>query len=621
MKYITILFLLQAVCGFSQPDRWQQKVDYSMEIDFDVDKHQFKGKQKLKYTNNSPDTLNRIFYHLFFNAFQPGSMMDVRSRTIVDPDKRVMDRIFHLKADEIGYQIIDELKQDGQNLKYSAEGTILEVDLAKPLLPGKSTTLEMKFNAQVPVQIRRSGRDNFEGISYSMAQWYPKLCEYDYQGWHAHPYVGREFHGVWGDYKVKIKIDRSYTVAAGGLIKNPEKMGHGYSDKDTKKRKFLQKKKLTWEFEANNVHDFMWAADPDYTHVSKLTDNGILLHYFYQKDDGISENWENLHVAMNEAIKFMNKNYGEYPYPMYAFIQGGDGGMEYAMGTLMEGGREYRKLVGLAIHEWMHSWYQMVLGSNEALYPWMDEGFTSFATAEVMEYLKTKNLVPGRIFDNAHTARIRGFARLAANGEDEAMSTHADHYTNNKAHGIGAYTKGAVFLAQLEYIIGKRDFRSGLLRYYNEWKFKHPNPNDFIRVMEKESGIELDWYKEYWVNTTHTIDYSVDAIELKNGHVQINLKKLGYMPMPLDIQIKLKDGSVKNYNIPLRIMRGEKSGDSFSGTLLADWPWTNTDYAINTTFKLEDIESVTIDPDNRMSDINIYNNTLSRIEPEMGEQE
>lgn len=240
----------------------------------------------------------------------------MRDHTINDPDPRVMDRISNLTEEEIGYHKIETLTQDGNPVKFHIEGTILEVDLAKAILPGQTTQLDMTFNSQVPEQIRRSGRNNKEGISFSMAQWYPKLCEYDYQGWHANPYIGREFHGVWGDFNVKIKIDRKYTVGATGLVQNPKKMGHGYSDKNTKKRGLFGKKKLTWEFVAENVHDFVWAADPDYTHLVKTTDAGTELHYFFQDNEATHENWNRLHDAMNVAEGFMNERYGSIHIPL-----------------------------------------------------------------------------------------------------------------------------------------------------------------------------------------------------------------------------------------------------------------------------------------------------------------
>ncbi|HEY9116358.1 MAG TPA: M1 family peptidase, partial [Roseivirga sp.] len=195
---IAMLFLFSASLALAQEkatrkdsERWQQYAKYKMDIDMDVKTNRFTGVQKIEYTNNSPDELNKVFYHLYFNAFQPGSMMDVRSRTIQDPDRRVRDRISKLSPDEIGYQKIMSLKQNGKDVKYNMEGTVLEVSLNEPIKPGQKVTFDMNFEAQVPIQIRRTGRDNAEGVRYTMTQWFPKLAEYDYQGWHADEYIGR----------------------------------------------------------------------------------------------------------------------------------------------------------------------------------------------------------------------------------------------------------------------------------------------------------------------------------------------------------------------------------------------------------------------------------------------
>src|SRR5690606_2926227 len=189
---------------------WQQHADYTMTIDMNVNNYQYNGEQKLVYTNNSPDVLNKVYYHLYFNAFQPGSEMDVRSRTIADPDSRVGDRISKLQPNEIGYINVTSLKQNGSSVKHKTTGTILEVMLNSPIQPGEKVTFDMVFDAQVPIQIRRSGRNSSEGVALSMTQWYPKLAEYDFEGWHANPYIGREFHGVWGNFDVTLKIDKNY---------------------------------------------------------------------------------------------------------------------------------------------------------------------------------------------------------------------------------------------------------------------------------------------------------------------------------------------------------------------------------------------------------------------------
>ncbi|MEL7005394.1 MAG: M1 family metallopeptidase [Bacteroidota bacterium] len=432
MKYFkSILFgclCLISAYGFAQPKSqgyWQQHVNYEMEIDMDVNTHRFTGKQKLVYTNNSPDTLTKAYYHLYFNAFQPGSMMDVRSLNIADPDGRVGSRISKLNEDEIGYQHINSLKQNGKTASYKIEGTILSVILPEPILPGGKATFEMDFDGQVPIQIRRSGRDNAEGISYSMSQWYPKLAEYDYLGWHTNPYIGREFHGVWGDFDVKITIDPNYVIGGTGYLQNPNKIGHGYQ----KEGKTVAKstKPLTWHFVAPNVHDFMWAADPDYTHTKIDGPNGTTLHFFYQKNASTEENWGKLPAMMAKAMEFMNTNFGVYPYKQYSFVQGGDGGMEYPMSTLITGNRNFNSLLGVSVHEMIHSWFQGALATNESLYPWIDEGFTSYASSATMTHLLNPNAT-----GNIHLGSHRGYHFMANSGKEEPLATHADHYHTNQ---------------------------------------------------------------------------------------------------------------------------------------------------------------------------------------------
>ena len=615
MKRILLFFLILTLplLTIAQTERWQQRAEYTMEIDFNVKKHRYKGKQTLIYYNNSPDVLNKVFYHLYFNAFQPGSMMDIRSQTISDPDRRVASRISKLKPDEIGYQKIKWLKHNGKKVSFKQVGTILEVKLDKAIPPNEKAEFEMKWVAQVPVQIRRSGRDNKEGIDYSMTQWYPKMCEYDYQGWHANPYVGREFYGIWGDFDVKISIDRDYIIGGTGILQNPNEIGYGYEKKGTKINR-AKSKKLEWHFIGKNIHDFAWAADPDYTHTSLETKEGTTLHFLYQKNENTEEVWARLPTIMDKALSFMNKKYGKYPYSDYTFIQGGDGGMEYPMTTLITGNRSLGSLVGVSVHEFFHSWYQMVLGTNESLYPWMDEGFTSYASAITMNYLKEKALLPGASpVDNPLINSCRGYANFAQSGNEEALSTHADHYTTNSAYSVASYVKGAVFLYQLQYIIGKKAFDQGLLEYFNQWKFKHPNPNDFIRIMEKTSGLELDWYKEYMVYTTHTIDYAIESVKADGSDTKVTLRRVGKMPMPLDIRVTEANGKQTIYYIPLQMMRGEKIHEgTLDREVLEDWPWTNPEYEFEIPCKFKKVVKIEIDPHHGMAETEIDNNIYEK---------
>lgn len=593
-----LIFTSITTFGYTQ-SYWQQQVDYQMDINFDVEANQFSGTQSLTYVNNSPDTLKKVFYHLYFNAFQPGSMMDVRSRSIEDPDSRVTDRISKLDETEIGYQKVISLSQNGKPVKTLVEGTVLEVDLAEPILPGATSTLKMEFQGQVPLQIRRSGRDNAEGIEYSMAQWYPKLAEYDENGWHPDPYIAREFYAPWGDFKVNITIDKDYVLAGTGILSNPNEIGYGYEDEgvDVKRKG----KTLTWEFEAENVHDFVWAADPDYTHTMAQVPNGPMLHFFYQKGSG-TDAWEELPDLAVKGFQFIGENFGEYPYPHYSIIQGGDGGMEYPMATLITGQRSLQSLIGVTIHEGLHSWYQGLLATNESYYAWMDEGFTTYASAETLAH----------IFEGTNRTQSRNFrtyVNLANSGKEEALSTHSDHFSTNMAYGRGSYNKGAVALAQMNYIIGKVKTASALKKYYYQWRFKHPDALDWIRVFEKESGLVLDWYYDYWVNTTHTIDYAIDKVEEKDMMTEITLWRRGKMPMPMDVYVTFTDGSKKLFYAPLAMMRGEKENDTeLERVQLPDWSWTSPTYQFSIDAPMDQIQSIEIDESGYLADINRDNN-------------
>jgi len=600
--FFTIILNIHSAQAQSSDGYWQQHVNYIMDLDMNVQNYQYRGKQTLVYTNNSPDTLQQVFYHLYFNAFQPGSEMDVRSRTIRDADSRVADRISKLLPDEIGFLKVANLKQDGIAIQAKTIGTILQVPLASPILPGTTTTFTLDFNGQVPVQIRRSGRNNAEGVALSMTQWFPKLVEYDFEGWHPDSYIAREFHGVWGDFDVTINIDKTYTVGASGYLQNPNEIGHGYQDAGVTPPK-VKGDKLKWHFIAPQVHDFAWAADPEYIHDTYPGPNGVTLHFLYKNKPGIIDNWKKLQPDTAAFMKFYNKHVGNYPYNQYSVIQGGDGGMEYAMLTLITGERKYESLAGVTAHELAHSWFQHVLASNESKNEWMDEGFTTYISTEA------ENVVLNENKSNPHQGSYRGYVRLATSGLEKPQTTHADRYETNFAYGIAAYSKGAIFLEQLGYVIGKENLAKTLRRYYNDFKFKHPAPNDIMRVAEKVSGIQLDWYLTDWTKTTNTIDYAVKEVNKLEGKTTVTLSRIGLMPMPIDLQVAFDDGSTANYYIPLRMMFGQKPTEGILRTVLPDWAWAYPEY----TFDIDSnktIQKVVIDASERMADINRENNVF-----------
>jgi len=618
-----IVFLSLALVGMAnvhaQSGYWQQHVDYKMDVTMDTKTYRYKGKQELVYTNNSPDTLRRVFYHLYPNAFQPGSEMDMRLRNIKDPDGRMVtkikgadgkevkeSRIKNLKPNEIGFLKISNFKQDGVSAAVKEVETILEVTLAKPLLPGAKTTFTLDFDGQVPVQIRRSGRNNAEGVELSMSQWYPKLAEYDFEGWHADPYIAREFHGVWGNFDVKITIDKDYVLGGSGYLQNKNEIGHGYQDSgvtvDHKK-----KKALTWHFVAPNVHDFTWAADKNYIHDIAQVPGGATLHFLYKNNPKIIENWKNLQPLTVKLMQYYNDIVGKYPYDQYSVIQGGDGGMEYAMCTLILGEGTFEGLVGVTAHEMGHSWFQHVLASNESKHGWMDEGFTSFIEDLGMNELsaeKRANPFGG----------YAGYYSMATSGKEQPQGTHADRFDENRVYSITSYSKGELFLSQLIYVIGKENLMKTIKKYYNDFKFKHPTPNDIKRTAEKVSGANLDWYLTDWTLTTNTIDYGITNVAESSGKTSVSLKRIGRMPMPIDIVVEYTDGTKEGFYIPLRMMSFTKDNPypEIKRTVLQDWAWGNPDYEFTIQKPKSAIKSITIDPSGLMADVkqsdNIYKN-------------
>lgn len=611
-KYSYLLFLIPLVLAscksseyisaqalLSNSNYWQQHVDYTMEVDMNVDNYRYRGRQTLVYTNNSPDVLTRVYYHLYFNAFQPGSEMDVRSLTISDPDPRVRDRISKLKADEIGYIHVSSLKQNGKLLNYETVGTILEVELDKPIQPGEKVKFYMEFDAQVPLQIRRAGRNGRENVALSMAQWYPKMAEYDFEGWHADPYIGREFYGVWGDFDVKITIDKDYVLGGTGYLQNPNEIGHGY---ETGEKERPKGERLTWHFKAPNVHDFAWAADPDYVHDKLQVPNGPMLHFFYKNNPEFNEGWKKLQPKTVELMQYYSENIGKYPYAQYSVIQAGDGGMEYGMCTFITGNRRLGSLIGVTAHELAHSWFQFILASNESKHEWMDEGFTSYISGLAMNEVMDQNK------ENTSIGSYNSYIYLAQSGNEQPQTTHSDRYKYNRVFGISAYSKGEVFLAQLGYIIGEKNLKKTIKKYYTDFAFKHPRPIDIIRTAEKVSDLELDWYLTDWTQTTNTIDYGIKNVQENDGKTTMELERIGLMPMPIDLEITFTDGTKELFYIPLQMMRGEKPAES-PRTTLKDWAWAYPTYSFEINKPKSKILTVTIDPKNLMADVNKENNT------------
>jgi hypothetical protein len=582
-----LTFLTASIWGQKNGHYWQQRVDYKMSVELNDANHQFNGHSVIEYYNNSPEDLQEIFVHLYFNAFQPGSDMDTRSLWIEDPDSRVGARISKLTPEETGQLHLTKVNVQKKDCYVEEMGTIAKIHLDKPIPAGKKVKIEMDWMGQVPIQIRRSGRNSAEGVDYSMSQWFPKISGFDKDGWHPNPYIAREFYGEYGNYTVDITTQKDFVLAGSGEIK-----------KET-----ITDNKKTTQFVANNVHDFMWAADKDYQHDQIVLKDGLKVNFYYLKNQGLEENWKKLENFTPQIFEYMNSHFGQYPYSVFSIIQGGDGGMEYPMATLITGKRKVGSLVGVTAHELAHSWYQGILGFNESLYFWMDEGFTNFSSDEVMD----------RIFPNpanpVHVDAVSGYIALATSGKEEPMTTHADHFNTNFAYSLAAYSKGQTYLYQLKGMVGDEKFYHGMQTFFNQYKFKHPTPADFLRVFEKENDMVLDWYNEYFVNTTKSIDYAVDSTLSHFNTNTVVLNRIGSMPMPVEVEIETVDGKFEYWYISLDLMRNSaypQKASEIQWISAPAWNWVKTNYTITTK---QPIKKVTIDPYRKIADLHRENNT------------
>jgi aminopeptidase N len=265
--------------------------------------------------------------------------------------------------------------------------------------------------------------------------------------------------------------------------------------------------------------------------------------------------------------------------------------------------------VGLIAHEMGHSWFQHVLASNESKHGWMDEGFTSF-----IEDLAVNELVAKKV-ENPFAGAYKSYIELANSGKEQPLSTHADRYDLNRSYSVASYSKGELFLSQLIYLIGEDNLMKTLKRYYKEFQFKHPTPNDIKRTAERISGANLDWYLTDWTQTTNTIDYSIKKVAEKDNTTTISLERVGRMPMPIDVLVEYTDGTKESYYIPLRMMNFQKSNPKLEikWTILNDWAWAMPNYEFSIQKPLSSIKKISIDSSDLMADVKRENNVFVNI--------
>ncbi|MBQ0152542.1 MAG: M1 family metallopeptidase [Chryseobacterium sp.] len=606
-KSVAILFaFIFSQFQAQQNAYYQQSAKYKMDIDVNAEKFTYQGNQTLTYTNNSPDELNVVYFHLYWNAFKPNSMMDQRvAGQGKNGDSRLqkdgISRLAAIPKDQEGAQNIHWIKQNGKDLKFEIQETVMKVYLSEAIKPSSSTTFTMNWDAVIPQQIRRSGRNNREGVDMTMTQWYPKIAEYDYDGWATFDYVGREFHAPFADFDVTIKINKDYVVGAGGTLMNPTEV-KGY---DANAKVKADKNKAAWRWTASNMLDFAWSADRDYTVESFDVADGPKVFLVYQKNEK-TKAWLEAKPYLTKYFQIMNSKFGKYAYPSYAFIQGGDGGMEYGMCTMILGeAKNIEDLMGLMAHEGAHSWYQQMLATNEPTYPWMDEGFTSYAENTVMNQLfPAKEAEP-----NAFVGSINAYRNFVKKGIEEPAVWLGDHHDNGSAYSFATYVKGELYLVQLGYIVGEENLAKIMQEYFKQWSMKHPTDRDFLHIAQQVSGMDLKWFHHYWINTTKTIDYGIKDVKYDAKSTTITLVNNSQVPMPIDFGVMTNDNKMVTYQIPLNMTHTWKSKDAYGPfTTLPYWPWTQKEYTFTIPYTKSQLKVLGIDFSYRLADVNLEDN-------------
>jgi hypothetical protein len=604
-------------------DYWQQRVKYKIDVTLIDSIHSLEGKLSVQYFNNSPDTLREVYFHLYYLAFQPGSMMQVRADAI--SSGTISPKILALKESEQGKYRIDQITTEAGAASHEITGTVMKVSLPKPLLPNTSTTISFTYFEQIPKQTRRGGWMSSEGVEYSMAQWYPKIAEYDERGWNANEYIAREFYGVWGDFDVSITLPSSFTVAASGQVQNPQEVGRGY-DKiaaGEKSGQAMPEEKsgmTTWKWRAENVHDFAWVADKTYIHDWATIRDSITIHAIYKTS--VMKMWTNTLKYTEFMINTMSDLYYPYPYRNFYNTHAGDGGMEYPQLVQNTGFRSELSMAGITAHEGAHQWFYGILGNNEIREAYLDEGFTSYATTQIMvKQFGNEQQYPGAERSwldwfipkpNNKGDNYRGYLSLAKSGYEEPLTIPHDWFREDVGAGE-VYSKTQAILSMLEYTLGESTFDRGMKEYFNRWKFKHPMLTDFQRTMEDVAHTDLDWFFDQWFSTDRTVDYGICGLnseETANGYLTtVKLYNNDQAVMPIDLLLRYTDGTSEIATIPLSANHPSQYKKPESKLFFPAWDWVAREYEGKLTTSKR-VRVAEIDTSWRLQDLNRWNNRV-----------
>jgi hypothetical protein len=660
-RFLSLPFILCAISGFAQtnnsydplqapnsfqsannpnywknklPDGayWQQDVHYSIKANVDETTDIIDGTETLVYTNNSPDTLTFVYFHLYQQAFQPGSYLDnlqFQNNVIAEWGK--------YERDGLGTKV-SSVKIDGQDVQVTYDNTIMRIDLPTPLLPNKAATFELAFKTYFDgggdVERRMKTFDAWGNKHYDGVHWYPRISVYDRKfGWTTDQHLGKEFYGDFGCFDVELTFASNFVIEATGFLVNRDEALPESLRKKLDIKNFAQKpwnsepsiiipykldEHKTWIYHAENVHDFAFTADPTYR-IGEAEWNGIKCYAVVQEPHAAG--WQNAAEYTAKIIKTFSEDIGMYTYHKMVVADARDG-MEYPMLTL-DGGwdPQYRSLL---VHEVGHNWFFGQVGTNETYRAFMDEGFTQFLTTWGMMKIDGDTVVTRRYGKKQKYLKkytkpelaidsevYNGYMWAAIPGKDPQLNTHSDGFGGALQHGGGygqVYNKTAVMLYNLQYVLGDDLFLDAMKHYFEQWKIAHPYPNDFRNSFIQYTKVDLNWFFDQWLETNKSIDYAIKKVRKGDGEnaFEITFERKGRMQMPLDFTVIARDGKEHHFLIPNTVFEKETEA-----TILPKWlGWDKLypTYTAKVTIP-EGIKNVLIDPSNRLADVYMLNNS------------
>ena len=597
--------LFRAGSGAPGPMYWQNRADYDIKAALDTATKTLTGSLRMRYTNNSPDTLRFIWMQMEQNAFKDKSL----NSFIYPQESRFGARGFE------GGDVVDRFEQvlAGRaarrvNVTRRDNGTVMKVDLAEPLAPGKAATFDIAWHFLIPEHgADRMGRD---GPLYELAQWYPRVNVYDdLRGWNTEPYLGQgEFYLEYGDYTVEITVPAGYIVASSGALTNPRDVLTPTSiarlaqaarsatpvniitldEIRSGKARPVANGTLTWKFAAKNVRDVAWAASPEYIWDASSW-HGILAQAFYRPT--AVDPWKDAADMTRMSIDEYSTRWFQYPWPQMSAVEGPISGMEYPMLVMEAKSDDKYDLYNVVTHEIGHNWFPMIVGSNERMHMWQDEGFNTFINtfSEARRYPEKGDQMTRALGERSS---VEGAMKVNV---DVPVDVNPDRI-DSRLLGLAAYVKPSVGLQLLrQEILGPAAFDDAFRTYIQRWAYKHPSPADFYRTMEDVGGRRLDWFWREWFKENPHFDQAIDSVgSSRTGDVQTVTVEYGNRArgvLPLHARFSFSDGSTENFDYPAEV-----------------WSRNTVRYRRSYTFRGKTVTRIEIDPDKRVPDVDRTNN-------------